>query len=423
MGRCLLLLLVLAAAASPREVAVRLAKSRVVKMDLEDYVAAVVAGEGNTLHGEAQAALAVAARSYAVHNAGRHRGEGFDFCDTTHCQDLRLAAVNERAQAAAGVTEGELLWYDGAVANAFYSLDCAGQTEGLPGVPYLRAQADTFCVTRGRRRWQARLEGVKQAVVWETSASGRVRTLRVDGRVVAWDGIEGALSSLFTLHGLTLQGYGAGHGLGLCQVGADERARAGHSWRQILSFYYPGTRAGLTPQGIGWTRLSSERWELFTVNPGLDARLLGMAGAALAEAERRTGWRWQGQARLKVYPSVAAFRDATGEPGWVVASTLGRTVRLQPYRAGLEGVLLHECLHLLVNQRARGELPEWFREGVALWLDNQEAARSPEYARWRARVRQLAEAYGAATVLGWVERGLPSGISDSSVTQKTTKKP
>lgn len=416
-----LLLLLLVECGAAREVTVRLARTKVVTLHLEDYVAAVVAGEGNTLPEEARKALAVASRSYAIHNMGRHRREGFDFCDTTHCQDLRMAAVDERAQATAAATEGELLWHEGTVANAFYSLHCGGQTEAMAGVAYLRAQPDTYCVARGRRPWQARLSGVRAASILERSATGRVRTLLIDGRTVAWDGIEGAVSSLFTLHGLTLQGFGAGHGLGLCQVGAAERARAGQGYREILGFYYPGARVGLTPQGLSWTRIQSERWELWTVNPSLDSRVLGAAERALGEAEKRTGWRYRGQARLRVYPSVAAFRDASGEPGTVAASTLGRTVRMQPLRPDFEALLVHEAIHLLVNERARSTLPEWFREGIALWLDNQEPARSAEYGRWRGRLQELAKTYGRTTVLSWVEAGLPKGIQESSVTQPTIK--
>lgn len=402
-GRSLFLLLLVAAVADARTVTVRLNRTRIVSLHLEDYVSAVVAGEGNTLPREAKLALAVAARSYATYNMGRHRREGFDFCDTTHCQDLRMAAVNEQSQDVAATTESEFLWFEGTVANALYSLHCGGQTEALPGTPYLRAQPDTFCTARGRRPWKAELTGVSDVSILDKSPTGRVRTLKIDGRIVPWDGIEGAVSSLFTVRGRILEGYGAGHGMGLCQIGAAERARAGQTYRQILSFYYPGAKVGVTPQGLAWTRLRSERWELWTVNPSIDGAVLRIAERALKEAEQRTGWTLEGSGRLRVYPTVAAFRDASGEPGTIVASTLGRTVRLQPLRPDLEGVLVHEAIHVLVNERARASMPEWFREGVALWLDNQEPPRSAQYAEWRKKVKVLAVQHGTKTVLGWVE--------------------
>jgi len=41
--------------------------------------------------------------------------------------------------------------------------------------------------------------------------------------------------------GLTLEGRGNGHGVGMCQWGAIGRARAGQDYRTILQTYYPGT--------------------------------------------------------------------------------------------------------------------------------------------------------------------------------------
>ena len=37
-------------------------------------------------------------------------------------------------------------------------------------------------------------------------------------------------------------GIGNGHGVGLCQWGAKQRAAEGFNYREILSYYYPGTR-------------------------------------------------------------------------------------------------------------------------------------------------------------------------------------
>jgi SpoIID/LytB domain protein len=38
-----------------------------------------------------------------------------------------------------------------------------------------------------------------------------------------------------------LHGHGWGHGVGLCQIGAAVMAASGKTYREILSFYYPGT--------------------------------------------------------------------------------------------------------------------------------------------------------------------------------------
>jgi stage II sporulation protein D len=43
------------------------------------------------------------------------------------------------------------------------------------------------------------------------------------------------------LRSVTFRGAGNGHGIGMCQWGAIDRARAGQTARQILAAYYVGT--------------------------------------------------------------------------------------------------------------------------------------------------------------------------------------
>src|ERR1035437_7329103 len=64
-------------------------------MPMEEYITGVLAGEtGNFKSDEALKAMPVAARTYAMHFGSRHALEGFDFCDTTHCQDLRIVGID-----------------------------------------------------------------------------------------------------------------------------------------------------------------------------------------------------------------------------------------------------------------------------------------------------------------------------------------
>jgi stage II sporulation protein D len=64
-------------------------------------------------------------------------------------------------------------------------------------------------------------------------------------RELGWDKIR---SDLYEVRGtgdhIIFSGRGSGHGVGLCQTGAEEMARQGKSYREILSFYYPGTELG-----------------------------------------------------------------------------------------------------------------------------------------------------------------------------------
>ena len=81
----------------------------VVQLGMEEYVEAVLAGEAASFPDEALKAMAVAARTYAAANRGRHKADGWDFCDTSHCQNLRFDGA---VRAARGRGRG----YRGAVA-------------------------------------------------------------------------------------------------------------------------------------------------------------------------------------------------------------------------------------------------------------------------------------------------------------------
>ena len=63
-------------------------------LPLETYVARVLAGEAARESPRAALeALAITIRTYALANRNRHRADGFDVCDETHCQVLRAAST------------------------------------------------------------------------------------------------------------------------------------------------------------------------------------------------------------------------------------------------------------------------------------------------------------------------------------------
>jgi len=101
---------------------------RVVRVPLETYVARVIAGEAEPAAPDAaQQALAIAIRTFAIVNLRRHAKEGFDLCDTTHCQVPRASTPATRQ--AALLTAGRVLVYKGAPAVVFYSANCGGRSE------------------------------------------------------------------------------------------------------------------------------------------------------------------------------------------------------------------------------------------------------------------------------------------------------
>ena len=449
-------------------------------MPMEEYVAGVLAGEtGSFKSDETLKAMAVTARTYAMHFGARHALDGFDFCDSTHCQNLRLAGITPRLRKLAESTTGEVLWYDGEPAAAYYHANCGGTTEDGRYIlgnteqraPYLNQHSDTYCIRSASSQWRSEIskqdlqhalaaEGIavpgklRSLAVAKRTASGRVEFLTVAGtqsitvpglafrlavgRNIGWDRMKSNWYDM-RVNGnrIVFQGRGSGHGVGLCQVGAEVMGEEGRSYREILAYYYPGTRMGVSAQGTQWQQLSSEDVVLFTERPQRDRVLLPLATQMMHDAESSTGLLYNGAVKLKVYSTVAAFRDATGEPGWIAASTRGDTIRLQPTEtlkdsSALDSTLRHELLHMLVESHAKPGTPLWFREGLVLYLSQADgvskntatftntdavnrALRSPAsevelrqaYAAAQARVVQMITKNGRAEVIRWLQEGLP----------------
>lgn len=376
----------------------------VVKLPVEAYVEGVLAGEmGGERGAAALQAVAVAARSYAGRFRGRHRDDGYDFCDTTHCQDYRAVRGAPDLAEAVEQTASERLWYQGQAAAGYYAQSCGGHTEAAANVwpdqaaPYLRARPDPHCP---RLAWRAEIprEKLDQAMrsaglqlgsgplsVAGRSPSGRVSRLRGSGgkviaessfrfaigRELGWNLLRSALYELEDSGSVIVaRGQGAGHGVGLCQAGAAEMSRRGSSYREILAHYFPGATVGVNARGFPWQKFGGERFDLYTTTPQRDQVLLERAERLAAALEAKTGLRLKGRPALRVYPTVAAFRDGTGEPGWVAASVRGSTIRLQPGDTAA-AALRHELAHLLVESHAHPGLPLWFREGYVLYLAGQ----------------------------------------------------
>jgi stage II sporulation protein D len=130
---------------------------------LEDYVARVLAGEAAARSpAAALEALAITARTFAVANRGRHQRDGFDLCPLTHCQVLREPDAAGRAAVAA--TAGQVLTWEDAPAQVFYTASCGGTSErpsdvwaGSQDPPYLRIHHDSAC--KREPHWASEIPG------------------------------------------------------------------------------------------------------------------------------------------------------------------------------------------------------------------------------------------------------------------------
>jgi stage II sporulation protein D len=272
------------------------------RLDLESYLLGVVPREiGNVDAGayEAVKAQAVAARTYAVAHLGGRASLGFDVYPGTQDQVYGgVAAERELISRAVRETAGEVATYEGTPINAYYHSTCAGRTAAIDevwnvrAVPYLvsvedvdgRGEAWDRASSRftWTERWThaqlvavlnrtladslggRRIHQIEDIDIRSRTASGRVRAMRIDtdagSFTVGRDRVRWILtpprggilnSSKFEVRlersgggvtAIVAEGGGWGHGIGMCQVGAMARARAGQDYRAILQAYYRGIR-------------------------------------------------------------------------------------------------------------------------------------------------------------------------------------
>lgn len=256
----------------------------VTTMPLEAYVARVLAGEAaRESPPAALEALAMTIRTFTLANRNRHRADGFDLCDETHCQVMR--APTPPAERAAAVTAGRVLLYRGEPASVYYSASCGGRTE-LPSAvwpqadnpPYLPSKHDDGCggapvwtadmtandLLRALRAGGFRGARLREIRIASRNASGRVARLRLDGlqpdqisgqdlrvvvgRTLGWQHIR---STAFELKRdgdrYRFSGHGSGHGVGMCVIGSVRLAARGETAAQIVNRYYPGVSIGPVP--------------------------------------------------------------------------------------------------------------------------------------------------------------------------------
>jgi SpoIID/LytB domain protein len=424
-------------------------RTRVESIALDDYIAQVLAGEGQPSAADAaQQALAITARTFALANRNRHRREGFDLCDSTHCQVVRPSTPVTRR--AADATSGRVLLYEGQPAFVFYSAWCGGRSElasqvwpGAVDYPYEPALEDDACRDEDPWTSEIRAGDIERALrdaglrgsrlldlhVLARNASKRVARIRVEGftpsemsghefrmaigRVLGWQLLKStAFDVERTGTGYRFRGRGFGHGVGLCVLGAGNRASRGASAEDILRVYYPGLQIGPIPSSAATTTATTSGAAASrpaatvpapktaappvpSVTPPVPVPPPGLTDVALAlpageEGERGslvalvrksrdevaalTGVTPPSRLRVTVHPSVDSFGRATGQPWWVSGATDGTSIETLPIavlrRQGqLDRTIRHEVAHALLDSRL-SDRPMWVREGAALYYSN-----------------------------------------------------
>lgn len=256
-------------------------ENRVVEMSLEEYCVGVLAGEmPASFEPEALKAQAMAARTFTVRQyqaMGKHDGKAAVCTDYRCCQAWQSeeqmrqkwgAAYEENAakiRQAVAETQGMIIVYEGEPISAVYHSTCGDKTENAEDywqseVPYLKSVACGYDGDAPKLHTQqffsygelAALLGTKEEAVAAMapvaySDSGRVTEVVVGEKHMSGVDLRNLLhlaSTNFSLEkgkdGISFQVQGYGHGVGLCQYGANGMAKAGFTCEQIVKQYYTG---------------------------------------------------------------------------------------------------------------------------------------------------------------------------------------
>lgn len=266
----------------------------IVEMQLEEYVKGVVAAEMPAeFEMEALKSQAVAARTYAVKNMVMFGGSGLDGvpgADVSSDHKKSQAWLSEadlkarwgpfafekywkKLGQAVEETRGMILTFNGEPIHAVFHSTSGDRTASAREVwsfdyAYLQSVACSWDKASPRytdskeialSELEAKLgtdAGVMAAAkngsgtvaqVIERTDSGRVAKIRVGSKTYTGTELREKLdlrSANFSIDSkqdkLSIKTIGYGHGVGLCQYGANGAAKEGKDFRQILTYYYTG---------------------------------------------------------------------------------------------------------------------------------------------------------------------------------------
>jgi stage II sporulation protein D len=241
------------------------------ELPLEDYIKDVVVAEvGPDWDMEALKTQAVISRTYALYRK-RTNGESlYHLASSVLHQVYKGNNPDARVIYAVDETRGEILTYNNRPIEAFYHSTCGGRTENPEEVfdksyPYLKSVEST-CDISPYSIWEKKIKlkeiekalnmtGIKEISIKSYTSTHRVKELKIVSgsgpltisapefrKALGWSRLP---STNFSLHSdadtIYFEGKGYGHGVGLCQWCALKMSREGKNYKDILSYFYPGT--------------------------------------------------------------------------------------------------------------------------------------------------------------------------------------
>jgi stage II sporulation protein D len=217
------------------------------------------------------------ARKLSVYGGtGCSKHKGSDLCDESdHCimYSYEEDVVDNIYYQAARSTKGAIITFDGKPIKPFFHYRCGGATENSENalgskITYLRRVLCSYCraipdqdcekqftVDELEHILSTRIvkpDNVFNSIMGmfediDVDDQGRVKSLKIGNRLFKGNELMELLQLNSTRFNYTpvkflFKSIGMGHGLGLCICGANEMARIGRDYREILDYYYTGVK-------------------------------------------------------------------------------------------------------------------------------------------------------------------------------------
>ena len=266
-------------------------------VDLEHYLWSVVGAEiGPSYPIEAIKAQAVAARSYAIANASRHKSQGFELCDSTDCQAYKgLNKEYSSTIRACRETEGLVISYGGRVVNAYYYASSGGYTMNsedvwVSSLGYLRSVKDDFCsdytwnssitISDLYKKLRSKYSGAGEIISVEATGfaeNGAVTQLTIETTNGPYYISKGSITSLFGSSVLKSVFFSMGAG---AYPGVVTRSSSGDGLYLLSSEGVSSAPSELTVLGAGGETTGAYADEIYLSNGS--STLLGDPGSSSA---------------------------------------------------------------------------------------------------------------------------------------------
>ncbi len=247
---------------------------------LEDYIKGILYHEvSHYWPVEVLKAQAIICRTYALYQKQENSSKDYDLTSDIYSQVYGgRDAERYRTNKIVEETKGMILTYKGRIFPAYYHATCAGHTEDAAllwniSLEPLKGVVCNFCKESPHFNWHqvSSQEEIKDALVRSGYAEfNRIKDIIIDGRddsgrikglklvtdtkeiiIPAKDfrniiGPNVIKSTNFSVEladdDIIFEGIGWGHGVGMCQWGAYFMAKEGYDYKEILEYYYPGSR-------------------------------------------------------------------------------------------------------------------------------------------------------------------------------------